>query len=352
MHNRTAVMLLDWGDTLMKNHPQSAGKMADWDVVTAIDGALQGLSAVKALGVTTAIVSGAQDSSPADIMRALARVGLDGLIDHVYTSAMFDKPKTDGTLYTDILHHMNCLAEDAMMVGDSYATDVLSPFSAGIRAAWYNPVFSLDQITYPVHGFELYHMQALPDVLNQEDLPGLPDCKNIMAAHGVPENIQRHCHMTAKAAYALACMMNQAGVKVNTILTQRAALLHDLDKLASLNGQGEHGRLGQQLLTALGYPALGRIVGKHVLDMVLDETIRYDTWEEKLVYFADKLVEGERYVLVTERLAALGARYPVIKGKNQALQQVLLQLEAEIFNIIGKNSKEFIENLKNINKIE
>jgi hypothetical protein len=86
--------------------------------------------------------------------------------------------------------------------------------------------------------------------------------------------------------------------------------MHDLDKIKTLSKGHQHGRLGADFLKGEGFPDLAAIVRGHNLDSILRPGAEARPWEINLVFFCDKLVEGDRIVTLDERFAALNQRYP------------------------------------------
>ena len=128
----TPVVLFDWGDTLMRDFPQYAGRMCDWPEVAAIPGAREALAYLSWRSYLH-VVSGAADSSPDDIRRALARVDLDRFITGFFCrrNTGFDKP--DRRFYQTVLDILGVGAGEATMVGDSLDKDILPCHRLGMR---------------------------------------------------------------------------------------------------------------------------------------------------------------------------------------------------------------------------
>jgi molybdenum cofactor cytidylyltransferase len=102
------------------------------------------------------------------------------------------------------------------------------------------------------------------------------------------QQIIDHCRVVAKVATALGRAIRQAGTEVDLDLIAAAGLLHDLAKK-----QADHARRAEQILSAIGYPAVADIVGCH-MDIALDK--EFTLGEKEVVYLADKLVRGNRII--------------------------------------------------------
>ena len=65
--------------------------------------------------------------------------GLEGLIETVVVSEEVGVSKPDPAIFHVALERLQCSAEEAVMVGDSWAADIAGARAAGIRAVWFNP---------------------------------------------------------------------------------------------------------------------------------------------------------------------------------------------------------------------
>ena len=72
-----------------------------------------------------------------DVQREkLVRTGLDRQVDVVVVSGELGVGKPDPRIYEAALHGVGATADEALMVGDSFARDVAGAQAVGIRAAW------------------------------------------------------------------------------------------------------------------------------------------------------------------------------------------------------------------------
>lgn len=131
----TEIFLFDWGDTLMVDFPGVPGKMCDWAVVEAVDGAretLEYLSGRAAIYIAT----GAADSTEAEIRRAFSRAGLSGYISGYFCKANLGVAKGSPAFLPTILARLGKPAERVVMVGDDLVKDIKPAAAAGIRPIW------------------------------------------------------------------------------------------------------------------------------------------------------------------------------------------------------------------------
>ena len=130
-----AIYLFDWGDTLMVDFPGVTGKMCDWDVVEAVDGAAEALSFLSQKG-DIYIATGAAESTEADIRVAFKRVGLDRYISGYFCKANLGISKGNTDFFSAILEKLNVQPDRITMVGDSLENDINPALAANIRVIW------------------------------------------------------------------------------------------------------------------------------------------------------------------------------------------------------------------------
>ncbi len=139
MAKRYPIVLFDWGDTLMVDVPGASTPMYEWPDVRAVDGAVGLLQYLKASDRRVMLVTNARASDEAQIRAALARVGLDALVERIYCFKNTGLPKA-AALYHFILRSLSANPEQVMMIGDSLENDVQAASECGIHAIWFNPL--------------------------------------------------------------------------------------------------------------------------------------------------------------------------------------------------------------------
>jgi len=217
----------------------------------------------------------------------------------------------------------------------------------GMKTIWFNPGGKLVEDGLPRHDGEI---QSLDDVVKIYSLlhnPSMAQCRAWLDAWDVPDNVRSHSSVVARSAYILAVKMRNKGIAVDSILAHRAGLLHDIDKIDTLNKSGAHGNVGENFFIEQGYPEIAKIVREHIMSTILDPDAADRSWENKLVFFCDKLVEGDQIVPFDQRLAALRRRYPEYMAEMQRAEMPIWDLSEEICSILGIFSHEgLIEMLK------
>jgi len=166
----------------------------------------------------------------------------------------------------------------------------------------------------------------------------------MLKEHRVPSHIVRHSLTVAKLAVFLAERLKENGIAVDVNLVDRACLLHDIFRICELEKSEAHEDAAYNLLKEK-YPVLALTVKKHRYSALLDEKERPTTWEEKLVYYADKRVMHDKIVSLKQRLEEAHKRNaprPKAQGViNPAkIDRLIYKLEEEIFSKIKLNPDE------------
>ncbi|MFH1234787.1 MAG: HDIG domain-containing metalloprotein [Candidatus Diapherotrites archaeon] len=167
-------------------------------------------------------------------------------------------------------------------------------------------------------------------------IPSEKECLEMLARNKVPENIVRHSVKVKEFAVELAQKMVAKGIKVNLGLVRAGALLHDLDKIETLGSKKMHGTLAWEKLNGEGCYAVAEIARKHLIENVGG----LSSWEEKLVYYADKRVIDETVVPLNERLDFIKQKYGLkdkkLMAKIRESEKAILALEKSILETINK----------------
>ncbi len=99
---------------------------------------------------------------------------------------------------------------------------------------WMNETESLAPAEMPEHDLDILGFEALTTLASAPARPSMNQCLEWWEEWRMPENVQRHVTRVAEAAYKLAVWLRHAGLAIDPILTHRAGLVHDLDKIQTL----------------------------------------------------------------------------------------------------------------------
>jgi len=165
-----------------------------------------------------------------------------------------------------------------------------------------------------------------------EKIPSMEECYRLLEECNVPENVVKHSERVREFALDLAGKI--AGI--NMELVSAGALLHDIDKIETLEGNGRHGEPGARKLKEKGFFAVSEIVRKHVLENIFE----LESAEEKLVYYADKRIINGGIVTVKERLDFIREKYcsgdQACLKKLERIRPALEALESELMEMVKK----------------
>lgn len=168
-------------------------------------------------------------------------------------------------------------------------------------------------------------------------IPTEEQAKKLWDKYHLPEKKRLHVTLVARVAMFLAKQLTKRNghETINNKLLHAAALLHDIDKAAVKRPGERHPDTAVRILTDEGMPEVALVVAKHSLHSILDQVDFPKTWEEKLLYFADKMVKYE-VITVDKRFALwrkedlspdavsiLDASYPLVKNMEKEIVDLL-----------------------------
>ncbi len=169
-------------------------------------------------------------------------------------------------------------------------------------------------------------------------LPGRGEALGILRGAGCGRGVVFHCERVTEVALRIAGELAGSGCEVDVGLVEAGALLHDLGR-GRTHGV-DHGVMGGVMARGLGLPeAVARIVERHIgAGLPVDEAVELglprgcyvpETLEEKIVAYADKLIEGGREVGFGVTLGKfeeeLGVGHPAL-GRLRALRDEIVGL--------------------------
>ncbi|MBO3799716.1 MAG: TIGR00295 family protein [Candidatus Brockarchaeota archaeon] len=157
-------------------------------------------------------------------------------------------------------------------------------------------------------------------------VPSEEECLRILREEGVADNVIKHAIRVLGVAMELTNRIRLKGYDVDEKLVAAGALLHDIGR--SVTHDVSHGVVGGRIIRRRQLDErLARIVERHVGGGISREEAEKlklgfidlipETLEEKIVCYADKLVDGERRVEFEETLKyfaeKLGTEHPALK---------------------------------------
>jgi len=168
-------------------------------------------------------------------------------------------------------------------------------------------------------------------------IPTEAQAKALWDTYQMPAPKRIHVALVARVAEFFATKIQP----VNIPLLRAAALLHDIDKaVPRLPGEG-HPETAVRILKEEGMEEVANLVATHSLHAILDPKTAPTTWEQKLLYLADKMVKYE-IITVDQRFALWNAEH-LPKDAQQILDECypkVKELEKEVFGLIGITPQE------------
>jgi putative hydrolase of the HAD superfamily len=336
-----STLVFDWGNTVMQVLPQYNGPMAEWEQVFAVPGITEALTKLKKR-YSLALATNATDSDAMLVRKALMRIDLDTFFPNIFTYQDLGRKKPELGFFKAVEEKLGEQAHRLLMVGDDYEVDVLGSKIAGWQSAWFNPQGNACTGFLPLYDFEFGDMIDLPLML---DLPSLPDwetCTTWLMEQHATRDLFLHVQCVAAVAYQMAVWLRARGERVNPLLAHRGGLLHDLAKISANSPEMDHGTMAGQILEQQGQQELAEIARRHIVAI----NCCPQTWEQKLVFLADKLVDGSMVTGTTARLEKLRQRYPTHAEKIKTMIPVLLEVQASVCRKLNITEEVLVKQLR------
>jgi putative hydrolase of the HAD superfamily len=343
-NNRITTLVFDWGNTIMVDDPHFSGKMKDWPSVQTIDGVYQTIQTLSK-EFEIILATNAEDSVKEDVRQALKRVHLDSFFTRIFTFHDVGYKKPNLEFYYQIQRTLDVSANEVIMVGDDYQNDILGAKLAGWKTIWFNPERKTASAHLPFQDGEIRTFDEILKIVKQPFLPDIQTCTNWYMELGATHTLLSHVNNVAAIAYQISIWMERKGYSVNSLLTHRGGLTHDLAKLQHQN-QKNHAELAADFLMTKVQIDLADIARRHLIGDLSSDENRPQTWEQKIVNYADKLSEGSSVVSLDDRLLALQNRYPDFAEKIRINTPFVKSLEHEILSALDLSPKEFLSRLK------
>lgn len=172
-----------------------------------------------------------------------------------------------------------------------------------------------------------------------EKLPTREEAIRLLRIAGCQENVIKHCEAVAQLALEIAEKCLRKGCKVDLKLVEAGGLLHDIGR--SRTHSVHHALIGAQIARELQLPtSIVSIIKRHVgggISAEEAEKLRWpkdeyapQTLEEKIVAYADKLIEGDQRVPIEKTIEKF-----IQDGLPDSSIQRVKKLHYELSSIIG-----------------
>ncbi len=172
-------------------------------------------------------------------------------------------------------------------------------------------------------------------------LPSFEEIEQWFKQFRLPKEVIDHCTLVCRVSLFLGKKLREKGQNINLELLEKGALLHDLDKIVSLERKQGHGEIAAQFLLERGMGEVALIAYRHRIDRLGTED-EPATWCEKIVFYADKICQNSTVTSLEKRLEDLKRRYPKYRGSFYEKKPLILTLEKEIFDYLDFSPKELV----------
>jgi len=152
-----------------------------------------------------------------------------------------------------------------------------------------------------------------------EKLPSREQALQFLRQSGCSRNVMKHCEAVAELAVEIANACKKRGLEVNSERVEIGALLHDIGRARTHSVH--HAVIGAEIAESLGLPkTVISIIKRHVgggitareaeklgwpMDVYVPQTL-----EEKIVSYADKLIDGSRRVPIEKTIKNFSNELP------------------------------------------
>ena len=173
-----------------------------------------------------------------------------------------------------------------------------------------------------------------------EKLPSSQMALRLLSESGCSSRVIAHCKAVSALAVKFAEACESKGLSVDVDLVEVGALLHDIGR--SKTHAVNHVIVGVEIAKSLNLPeSIVSIIERHVGGGITADEAKELGWpvkdyvpttlEEKLVTYADKLIEGLRVVPIEKTLLNLSREL----GENHPAIDRVIRLHEELFPLIG-----------------
>ena len=167
---------------------------------------------------------------------------------------------------------------------------------------------------------------------------------NLLKRAGCSTSILRHCLAVSCLAVQLAWKLKRRDVKIDVRLVEIGGLLHDIGR--SKTHGIDHAVVGADIVRSFNLPSsVVRIVERHTGAGILAEEAEKlglpsrdfipETLEEKVVSYADKLIEGNRVVSFDAALRRFSEEF----GESHVIVNRFIRIHTELFQALESSTE-------------
>ncbi len=205
-------------------------------------------------------------------------------------------------------------------------------------------------------------------------LPTKEECLELLKEYNVSGVLLRHIKNVNKISVFLAKKLKEKGIDVDVEALDRASMLHDILKTIEIPEHDDkiqedpeffkdlrekfkglkHEKAASKLLKDKGYDELGELIEFHGFRGFRN----LDTWERKILNYADSRVSWDQIVSIQERFDELDKRYGPHNVPNYTEEakkehrDSLIEVEKEIFSHLDLKPEDLKEEVEKDNQDE
>ena len=207
--------------------------------------------------------------------------------------------------------------------------------------------------------------------MNQEKNLTINECFTLLNIYAAPESVKGHCISVAKVSYFLSKKLIENGIKIDLKKVVYSALIHDILKIIEITDYTKHmktdevekkSKKWEELKNSFKglnhedafkhafskeFPNISKIVHKHGYSQIHNN---FDSWEEKILFYSDKVVMMDRITTMKERMddahKRYSAKYPQTYENKEYVKKTddkIENVEKEIFKITGLKPNDLIK---------
>lgn len=132
------VILFDWGGTLMERMPCWLAREKRWTLEEPVRDASELVQNLHAAGYRLGLASNASEGDEQSIRTCLDSMNIGHLFERIYTWRSVGSPKPWPPFWHHILCDLALPAEQFVMIGDDWMSDVWGAQEVGMRGIWFN----------------------------------------------------------------------------------------------------------------------------------------------------------------------------------------------------------------------
>lgn len=156
------ALIFDWGDTIMRDFPELAGPMSEWEHVELIPGADKALQELTTQYICF-IATSASASNTEQMRKSLKRVDVDKYFHGFVSSKELNAAKPQAEYFLKVASILNLMPEECVHIGNVYSKDISSAKAIGMHTVFFNE--NKTEGNFQDADAIIHHMSTLPETI-------------------------------------------------------------------------------------------------------------------------------------------------------------------------------------------